>query len=120
MTPPSNLAQSSVSDPIKGWVLAGFLGLMAVLTVAVSAYPQPDKPIAVIFAPWEADSTIFAKIVNAGGTPLGFGQVSGVAIAISDDPFFRRSLRAAGAIVMLDATLAAAICNIPLNDRTSP
>lgn len=86
--------------------VAGLIGPLAFLLQAAEREPTGKGPFLVVFAPWvESDR----MLVEAGGRIVGLekpliGQI------VSGDSSFVSQIRAAGAWLVLDSELIAALC----------
>lgn len=112
------MTQQSAGERLSGLpVLAALLGT-ALLASLPSVLPKPGQPVGVVFAPWLDHRDIFARVVNAGGSVIGFGDVSGMVIASGDQDDFYLRLRMQGAALVLDGSMSGRLCGVvPLNKQ---
>lgn len=89
------------------WLPALALVLSTVAVTAVAAEPRREDRIAAIFPPWWDAATAAAAAATAGDLSAAGGW-DNVLIVHSDTPGLRHRLRAAGAILLIDADLARA------------
>lgn len=69
--------------------------------------PKGDR-VAVILPPWAEPSHIMQVIADAGGVLVNGGQRDWIAVATSDSNDFVSELYKAGAVIVIDGSIAAA------------
>jgi len=85
-------------------VLFGAAALL--LPLAVSAYPVPGEPVAVIGSPFRSEADQFGIVAAAGGDVIQ-SVASFVTIVRGDDPHLVAKLYAAGAVAVIRGSLLA-------------
>ncbi len=89
------------------FILAFTAGPVAVM---VSSPGRDGQPVLVVTAPW--GPTPEQVIHKAGGDIIGPETAFLGLFAASSDPSFRKNLKTAGALAVLDARLLANICGV--------
>lgn len=89
-------------------VLSAF-ALFSLLMLTVLAYPGGDR-VLVVMPPGTLSSDMMKTVEIADGYFIAQGSYPWLAVAQSDQPDFSRRLRAAGALAVLNQTLAVG-CN---------
>ena len=89
-------------------VISAF-ALFSLLMLAVVAYPSGDR-VLVVMPPGTVSSDMMKTVKIADGYFIAQGRYPWLAVAQSDQPDFSRRLRAAGALAVLNQTLAVG-CN---------
>ena len=69
---------------------------------------DPERGIAVVFAPWTAPETAMARAVEAGARFVRFGGHGFIAVVAADDRDYAARAMAAGAWLVADPQLVAA------------
>jgi hypothetical protein len=83
-------------------------------TARVALIPRnPERGVALVFAPWVAPETALTRTVEAGSRFVRFGGPSFITVAIPDDRDFSARALAAGAWLVVDPQALAA-CLSPL------
>lgn len=98
-----------IDAAVLACVSIGALYGTARLTLAPS---QPERGVAVIFAPWTTAEATLARTVEAGGRFVRFGGVAFVAVAIPDDRDYSGRVLSAGAWLVVDPKVVAACVSI--------
>ena len=93
-----------VRDMLPAGILA-LLGLIGLVVASLSAGPSTGQYL-VIAAPWQGREQVADLVWRAGGGVAGFGNLSPVAVAMSDQPGFAGMLRKQGAWIVLPAPRA--------------
>lgn len=78
------------------------IGTLLVVPVFAMA-PDPTHPVAAVFPPWWTPARAFAAVSAAGAPVLQLGAAPGVFVLDAGPPDLPARLRAAGAILVLDA-----------------
>lgn len=92
-------------------IIANALLIGGVLTAA-AVMPASGGPVAVVVAPWSERADAVAVVAAAGGSLVGTGRWSWIAVARADDAGLPDRLYAAGAALVFDSRLAA-FCTTP-------
>lgn len=79
---------------------------------------DPQRGVAVIYAPWATPESVLARTVAAGGRFVRFGGRDFIAIAISDDQDYSARVLAGGALLVVDPKVIAA-CLSPFRVATA-
>src|SRR5258708_6449956 len=69
---------------------------------------NPERGVAVVFAPWTAPETAMARAVGAGGRFVRFGGHGFIAVVAADGRDYAARAMAAGAWLVADPQLVAA------------
>ncbi len=94
---------------IDAVILAGVSIGALYATARFSLAPrEPERGVAVVFAPWTSPETTFARTVGAGGRFVRFGGTSFIGVAYPDDADYSARSFAAGAWLVLDPKALAA------------
>lgn len=105
--------RGAMSEVIQTFVCVGAMLAVAAIAVPMLAFlPVDGRPVAVVFPPWVGTDGAAQAVWDAGGFVLDLTGIS--VIAIGDQPDFVVQLRAAGAIVVIDAQNAGSLCVQPL------
>lgn len=87
------------------------LGVNILICIAVLLtpvlMPKGDK-VAVILPPWAKSSHLMQVIADAGGVLVNGGQRDWIAVATSESKNFVSELYKAGAVIVIDGSIAAA------------
>ncbi len=114
-----NVRPAPASEPIAcqdrvSWPVLIVACLVTVLVAtAVAAYPKSGAPVAILYPPSTPISAIFQRVTDASGYVVDFGNIPGIAIAISDDPAFTTRMWQGGGVLLLDGALTSALCLTP-------
>lgn len=95
------------SRTAPAWLPALAVILSTLAVTAVAAEPRRDDRFAAVFPPWWDSATATAAAASAGDLSAAGGW-DNVLIVHSAVPGLRHRLRAAGAILLIDADLARA------------
>jgi hypothetical protein len=80
-------------------ILAASVGLGGIAALA----PSPDRPIAAVFPPWWTAERAFSAAALSGAPIIRFAGLPNILVLASGVPDLSRRLRAAGALLLLDA-----------------
>ena len=108
----SNLRNGSATDPLDepsaGWMdFAPALALLLAGVVALAVATLAASPVQgqyLVLAPGAGGARLTDLVYRAGGGVVGLGGLRGIAIAASDDPYFRDALKAQGAWAVLPSS----------------
>jgi hypothetical protein len=93
----------------------GALGLTARATLVPR---DPERGVAVVFAPWTSPETALARTVEAGARFVRFGGYGFIAVGVADDRDYASRAKAQGAWLVLDPQLLAA-CLSPFRGKAA-
>jgi hypothetical protein len=97
---------------IDGLFLAALSLAALYATARIGLTPRdPERGVAVIYAPWTTPEAAIVRTVAAGGRFVRFGGPAFVAIAIPDDTEYSARVLAAGALLVVDPQVIAACLN---------
>ena len=102
---PLSLARLSIEIVLLGCLSIGALYVAASATLAPR---DPERGVAVVFAPWTAPEAALTRTVAAGARFVRFGGPTFIAIAIPDDRDYASRAFAAGAWLVVDPQVLAA------------
>jgi len=97
----------------RHWIDIAALTVLSVgalcFTARATLIPRnPERGIAVVFAPWTAPETAMTRAVEAGGRFVRFGGHGFIAVVAADDRDYAARAMAAGAWLVADPQLVAA------------
>ena len=98
-------------------VLAANAAIVLFAITASSATIKVGETVAVIGNPFAGQTAVYSLIAAAGGAIVAPGRFSFTALANSSDQTFPRRLRAAGALLVIDASFAKQCGLISSGDR---
>jgi hypothetical protein len=86
------------------------LSIVALVASARATLPprEPERGVAVVFAPWTAPETALTRTVEAGARFVRFGGYGFIAVGVADDRGYAARAMAKGAWLVLDPQLLAA------------
>lgn len=82
--------------------------LICALVLIIPILMPKDEKVAVILSPWAESSKIMQVIADAGGVLVNGGQRDWIAVASSESENFVSELYKAGAVMVIDGSIAAA------------
>jgi hypothetical protein len=84
------------------------VGALCFTARAILVPRNPERGVAVVFAPWTAPETAMARAVEAGARFVRFGGYGFIAVVAADDRDYAARAMAAGAWLVADPELVAA------------
>ena len=116
-------ASNNPSSVRRHWIDIAALTVLSVgvlcFTARTTLVPRnPERGVAVVFAPWTAPETAMARAVEAGARFVRFGGHGFIAVVAADDRDYAARAMAAGAWLVADPQLVAA-CLASFGTKTS-
>jgi hypothetical protein len=103
-----NISLPRIRSVVDGAILAVIsVGTLYGIARVTLAPQEPERGVAVVFAPWTTAAVTLTRTVEAGGRFVRFGGTSFVAVAIPDDENYSSRVLAAGAWLVVDPKVAA-------------
>jgi hypothetical protein len=97
-------------------LIALSVGALGVTARATLVPRDPERGVAVVFAPWTSPETALARTVEAGARFVRFGGYGFIAVGVADDRDYATRAMAKGAWLVLDPQLLAA-CLTSFGDK---